>query len=182
LDNEELRDELLSCGQDTYISSGAEIKRPHLVEIGNHVAIDSGVYITTAAKIGDYVHISPYVTCVGGSSAMLTIDGFNTISAGARLICLGDEHLGEGLVGPLVPDEYKDRLLGGFIHVEKFASIATNAIVMPGVTISEGSVIGAGAIVTRDTEPWTIYVGSPARPLKLRPKENMLRFAQELGY
>lgn len=182
MDNEQLRTELISCGQDTYISPRAEIRRPHLVEIGNHVAIDSGVYITTAAKIGDYVHISPYVTSVGGAGAKLIIDGFNTISAGARLICMGDEHLGEGLVGPLIPDQYKDRLLGGFIHIEKFASIATNAIIMPGITIKEGCVIGAGAIVTQDTKPWTIYVGAPARALKIRPKENILRFAKELGY
>lgn len=182
MDNEGLRAELLNCGEDTYISSRAEIKRPHLVEIGNHVAIDSGVYITTAAKIGDYVHISPHVTCVGGATAEVIIEGFNTISAGARLICLGDEHLGEGLVGPLIPEKYKDKLLGGFIHVEKFASIATNAIVMPGVTIKEGSVVGAGAIVTRDTEPWTIYLGAPARAFKLRPSEKILRFAKEMGY
>ena len=182
MDNEGLRAALLTCGEDTYISSRAEITRPHLVEIGNHVAIDSGVYITTAAKIGDYVHISPYVTCVGGAAAKLVIEGFNTISAGARLICLGDEHLGEGLVGPLIPDKYKDRLLGGFIHVERFASIATNAIVMPGVTIKEGSVVGAGAVITHDTEPWTIYVGIPARATKPRPKEKILRFAKEMGY
>ena len=182
MDNKELRAELLSCGIDTYISPRAEIKRPHLVEIGNHVAIDSGVYITTAAKIGDYVHISPYVTCVGGAAAKLTTEGFNTISAGARLICLGDEHLGEGLVGPLVPDDFKDRLIGGFIHIEKFANIATNAIVMPGVTIKEGSVVGAGALMMQDTEPWTIYVGTPARALKVRPKENILRYAEQMGY
>ena len=172
----------MSCGQDTYISLRAEIKRPHLVEIGSHVAIDSGVYITTAAKIGDYIHIAPYVTCIGGASAKVVIEDFASIAAGARLICLGDEHLGEGLVGPTIPTPFKDKQVGGLIHIERFAGIGTNAIIMPGVTIKEGSVIGAGAIVTKDTKPWTIYVGAPARALKIRPKENMLRFAKELGY
>ena len=173
---------LKSCGEDVFISDMAEIKRPELVEIGNHVAIDSGVYITTAAQIGDYIHIAPYVTCIGGASANFVIEDFAGISAGARLICMGDEHLGEGLVGPTVPVPYKDKLVGGYIHVKRFAGIGTNAVIFPGLTIGEGSVIGAGSILTCDAEPWTIYVGSPARPVKKRRSDQMLAFAKELGY
>lgn len=173
---------LKSYGEDLFISPMAEIRRPELVEIGSHVAIDSGVYITTSAEIGDYIHISPYVTCIGGANAKLILENFAGISAGARLICLGDEHLGEGLVGPTIPDPYKDKLVGGFIHVNKFAGIGTNAVIFPGLTIGEGSVIGAGSILTCDTEPWTIYVGSPARPVKKRKSDKMLAFAKDLGY
>jgi galactoside O-acetyltransferase len=53
---------------------------------------------------------------------------------------------------------------------------------MPGVTIAEGSVIGACSLVTKDTEPWTIYMGVPARAVKIRKKEKMLQYAKELGY
>ena len=53
-------------GNDVYISDSCEIKRPHLCKLGNKVAIDSGFYCTTSLDIGDYVHISPYVTCIGG--------------------------------------------------------------------------------------------------------------------
>jgi hypothetical protein len=55
-------------GDDVVISDFAEIKRPHLVSIGNHAAIDSFVSITTRAEIGDYVHISPHVSVIGGST------------------------------------------------------------------------------------------------------------------
>jgi acetyltransferase-like isoleucine patch superfamily enzyme len=53
---------------------------------------------------------------------------------------------------------------------------------MPGVTLAEGCVIGANSLVTKDTEPWTIYMGSPAMPIKKRPKDKMLLYAKELGY
>jgi acetyltransferase-like isoleucine patch superfamily enzyme len=106
---------LRKCGEDVFISDNVEIRRPNLVEIGSHVAIDSGFYLTTAAQIGNYVHIAPYVTCIGGADAILEMGDFATLAAGVRLIVLGDEHLGAGLVGPVIPDPYKDRLVGGKI-------------------------------------------------------------------
>lgn len=168
---------LRNCGEDVYISNNVEIRRPNLVEIGSHVAIDNGFHLTTAAIIGSYIHIGPYVSCIGGANATLKLGDFSSIAAGARLIVLGDEHLGEGLVGPMIPTPYKDKLVGGEIRINKFAAVGTNAVVMPGITMREGSVLGAGSLLNRDTEPWTIYVGSPARAIKIRKKEKMIDFA-----
>ena len=58
----------------------------------------------------------------------------------------------------------------------------TNAVILPGVTLGEGSVISVGSVVTGDTEPRMIYAGTPARPSKAREKEKMLAKASELGY
>lgn len=171
---------LRKCGEDVYISNKVEIRRPNLVDIGSHVAIDSGFYLTTEATIGNYIHIGPYVSCIGGAKAILEMGDFSSIAAGARLIALGDEHLGVGLVGPTIPAPYKDKLVGGRIRIEKFAAVGTNAIVMPGVTLSEGSVLGAGSLLSRDTEPWTIYVGTPARAIKMRQKEKMIEYANQI--
>lgn len=46
--------------------------------------------------------------------------------------------------------------------------IATAAIVLPGVTIGEGAVIGAGSVVTRDVAPWSVVAGNPAKFIKKR--------------
>ena len=52
--------------------------------------------------------------------------------------------------------------------VRKRASIGSNATIMCGVTIGEGSLVGAGAVVTKDVPPDTIVAGNPARVLKRR--------------
>jgi hypothetical protein len=50
--------------------------------------------------------------------------------------------------------------------------IGHGAVIMPGVTIGTGAVVGAGAVVTKDVPPYTIVVGVPARPLRMRfPQE-----------
>jgi len=48
------------------------------------------------------------------------------------------------------------------------AWICARATVLPGVTIGEGSVVAAGALVTKDTEPWTVVGGNPAKAIGKR--------------
>ena len=51
--------------------------------------------------------------------------------------------------------------------------IATGAIVLPGVAIGDGAVVAAGAVVTKDVQPWTVVGGNPAKFIKKRVlKEN----------
>jgi acetyltransferase-like isoleucine patch superfamily enzyme len=173
---------LKKCGVDVFISDRVEIRRPNLVTVGSHVAIDSGVYITTEAQIGDYTHISPYVTVIGGAKSKLIVGDFVTIATGTRIIAGSDKFLGEGFTSVTAPEQYRDEVTLSTIEIKRFAGIGTNAVIMPGVTIAEGSVIGACSLVTKDTEPWTIYMGVPARPVKIRKKEKMLQYAKELGY
>jgi UDP-2-acetamido-3-amino-2,3-dideoxy-glucuronate N-acetyltransferase len=51
--------------------------------------------------------------------------------------------------------------------VKRGASIGTNATIIGGVTIGEYAIVGAGAVITKDVEPFSIYAGNPARRLKL---------------
>ncbi len=90
---------LRKSGTDVFISSHVEIRYPQLVNVGNHVAIDTGFYCTVQAGIGDYTHIGPYVTVIGGTEAKLLMKGFNTIGAGSRILCASDEFLGAGAGG-----------------------------------------------------------------------------------
>jgi len=60
--------------------------------------------------------------------------------------------------------------------------IGYRAIVLPGVTIGEGAVVGAGAVVTKDVEPYEIVAGNPARKIGSRSLENGLVFSYDLNY
>ena len=57
---------------------------------------------------------------------------------------------------------------GGDVVIGDRAWIAYRAIVLPGITIGEGAVVGAGAVVTHDVEPYTMVGGNPARLLRRR--------------
>jgi putative colanic acid biosynthesis acetyltransferase WcaF len=59
-------------------------------------------------------------------------------------------------------------LLRKKIVIEDYVWIGAGAFVAPGVTIGEGAVVGARAVVTKDVEPWTVVAGNPARPIKKR--------------
>lgn len=55
------------------------------------------------------------------------------------------------------------------IHIGKNVWIGANAMVLPGVTIGDGAVVAAGAIVTKDVPSNTIVAGIPAKPVKKVP-------------
>jgi acetyltransferase-like isoleucine patch superfamily enzyme len=57
---------------------------------------------------------------------------------------------------------------GGAISVGDRAWIGCRALILPGVCIGEGSIVGAGAVVSKDVEPFTIVAGNPARPIGTR--------------
>jgi acetyltransferase-like isoleucine patch superfamily enzyme len=174
---------LKQAGIDNFISPNVEIRRPALFSIGSHCAIDSGFYCTVTVEFGDYIHIGPHVTVIGGVQGLLRMGHFTNIAAGGRVVCGTDEYLGYGLIGPnSVPKELRDKLIFKPVIFENFANVGTNVVIHPGVTLAEGSVVGSCSLVTKDTEPWTIYAGTPARPIRMRPKEQMLSKARELGY
>lgn len=174
---------LRTVGEDVFISANVDIRRPNLLSVGSHVAIDTGFYITTEATLGDYIHIGPYVIVIGGPNTNLRVGNFVNITPGVKLLCASDSFSGGGLVSaPGIPDEFLNEIDFSSIIIEDFASICAGATVLPGVTIAEGSVIGANSLVTKNTEPWTVYAGSPARPIKKRPSEAMRKYAKELGY
>lgn len=53
-------------------------------------------------------------------------------------------------------------------RVARGASIGSGVVILPGVTIGEAALVGAGAVVTRDVAPGETVVGNPARPLEKR--------------
>ena len=168
-------------GIDFYINDDTVIKIKNHASFGNHVAIDKGFYCTTKLEVGDYVHIAPYCTVIGGKNGKFIMEDFTGLSAGCRIVCCGDDYISGHLMNPTVPIKYR-KVNNDKVILKRFSCLGTNCVVLPGVTIAEGSVIGANSLVTKSTEPWTVYVGSPARPIKKRSKELSYKFSKELGY
>jgi acetyltransferase-like isoleucine patch superfamily enzyme len=171
----------METGVDVYINDDVVIKHKHLTKIGSHVAIDKGFYCTTSLIVGDYVHISPYVTTIGGASSNVIIEDFCFVAAGSKLVAGSEIYSDDALIGATIPAKYRSLKLET-VKFERFSGCGVNCSILPGVTLAQGSVIGANSVVTRDTEPWTVYAGSPAVPIKLRPHDKILQFARELGY
>lgn len=51
--------------------------------------------------------------------------------------------------------------------------IGAGAMIKPEVTLGDGAVVAAGAVVTKDVDPYTIVAGTPAKPLRLRQPRNI---------
>jgi galactoside O-acetyltransferase len=171
---------LKSCGIDVRISKNVQIKYPELVSIGNHVAIDDFCIITTALEIGDYVHIAPFCSIIGGRNSSCTIEHFAGLSAGCRIICGSDDYLGSGLTNPTVPDIYHADLHIAPVVLQKHAVLGTNCVVHPGVTIGEGAAVGSCSLVKKNLDAWKVYVGMPAMCIKQREKERILKLEKQL--
>jgi len=97
---------LKRIGDDVRINEFAHIVRPELVEVGNHIAIDMWTYISTQLVLGDYIHIAPSVSIIGGAAASLVMEDFTNIGSGSRIVCASDDFL-QGLISPVVPVEHR---------------------------------------------------------------------------
>ena len=165
-------------GEDVLIHDTAIITRPELVDIGNHTAIDAYFYATTGMLLGNYVHISSHVSVIGGKAGLLIMENFSFISAGSRIVTVSDDFNGSGLVGSTIPEPYQSDHYGGNITFEEYSGLGSNVTVLPGVTIGEGSVVGANTVVTKSLEPWGVYLGN--KRMSDRPKEKILRLGRQL--
>ena len=91
--------------------------------------------------------------------AAVVIEDFAVISQDAEL-CGGTHDV----------DDINNRLVTTPIHIGRQAWVAAGAFVGPGCNLGEGAVLGARAVTMKSLEPWTIYVGNPARAVRLRSR------------
>jgi len=171
----------MNKGVDVIIDKDVVFKQIN-VTIGNHCSIDKGVYCTTNVSLGDYTHISPYVTIIGGKESFFVAKGYNNIMAGARIICGSDRFDDSGLFGAMIPKELKGRQIIKPVVMEEFSNIGTNAIVMPGSTLRKGVLLTAGSLLIGDTEEWGVYKGNPAVMVKKINPTKIIQNAKKLGY
>jgi acetyltransferase-like isoleucine patch superfamily enzyme len=109
------------------------------------------------------VHIGP--NCIIGPFA--TLDGRATLTIG-RNVNIAGEVLTIG--GHHAVDSSTAEGLLGEVVIEDNAWVAMRATILPGVTIHEGAYVAAGAVVTRDVEPYILAAGVPARKIRDRSR------------
>ena len=105
--------------------------------------------------MGEYACLSENVDCY--SVDEITIGNEATVSQGVKLCTAGHDIASRTM-----------ELTHHPITVRNSAWIAGWSLLLPGVTIGEGAVVAAGAVVTKDVEPWTVVGGNPAKFLKKR--------------
>lgn len=142
-------------------------------EIGEETRVWQFVVILNGAKIGKHCNI-----CAGALIEGDVIIGDNvTIKSGVYLWD-GTRIEDNVFIGPnatFTNDKYPrskcypPQFSG--IKVNKGASIGANATILPGVTIGEYAMVGAGAVVTKDVPPRTIVVGNPAKVIPSKQTE-----------
>ena len=74
------------------------------------------------------------------------------------------------IVAHLMPTPFLRKFIGGTefkkFRIARGAYIGVNAIILPGVTVGEGCIIGAGSVVTKDVPPYSVAVGNPAHVIR----------------
>lgn len=142
--------------------------------VGACSQIDDFVFLNIGLRceVGRNVHISSFCSIIGGGE--LRLDDFSGLSAGCRIVTGSDDFTGPWLTNPTVPAEFTnvDR---SFVWIKRHAVLGTNVVVLPGVTIGEGVAVGAGGVVRKDLEPWTIYAGTNPKPVGKRDKKAILK-------
>lgn len=150
-------------GDGVSIGPGANFRHPETFEIGNGVFIGANTYIQGRhdgrCSIGDHVWIGPQSYF---DARDLILEEYVGWGPGAKV--LGSEHTGIPLDTPIIRTDLEIRP----VRVEAWADIGTGAIILPGVTIGRASIVGAGAVVTRDVPPYTVVAGVPARVIRRR--------------
>ncbi len=119
-----------------------------------------GCHVGKGCFIGDNVKIDT------GHSDMITLEDSVSVAGGTRLLChqrdfshyfVGSDYMKLGYtVKPIV--------------LKKGCLIGMESLVLPGVTVGEGAIVGAGSLVTKDIPAWTVATGRPAKVVKEIPQ------------
>lgn len=168
-----------SIGENVTIYEPVAIIEPESIVLGSNIIISEFSFLAggLGLYLGNYIHIAAH-TCISGGGYCILQD-FVGLSAGVRLITSSENVDGSGLTNPTIPQEFR-AIHRSFVNCEKHSFLSTNVVVHPGVTIGEGAVVGSGSIVTKDLEPWGVYLGTPVRRIKERPKEKIFEMENEL--
>lgn len=149
----------------------------HLARAISHPNIEVGdyTYYSDFEPVEDYAaRIAPYI--YPGSPERLVIGRFVQIANGVRFITASANHPMKGfstypfaVFNPDTMGAYVDEVAGyGDTVVGNDVWLGYGATVLPGVTIGDGAIIGAKAVVSRDVPPFAVVAGNPADVRRMR--------------
>lgn len=132
------------------------------------VSIGRGSTIHMGAKFYDTGRITIGRDTLIGEGA--TLDGRDRLIIGDH-VDIASEVMLYNAEHDVHDPEFK--AISGPIVIENYVFIGPRAIVLPGVTVKEGAVVGAGAVVTKDVPAYTIVGGVPAKKIAERKAKNL---------
>lgn len=156
-------------GANVKISDKASIYNPELMEIGDDSRIDDFCVISGKVIIGQNVHIAVFCN-VGGGEVGVTLEDFCGLAYGCHVFAQSDDYSGRTLTNPTVPDKFKNETKLP-VYIKRHSIVGVSSVILPGVTLEEGTSVGAMSLVTKSTEEWSVYFGVPAKRLKTRKRE-----------
>lgn len=140
--------------------------------IGNFVMIRSSTVIGEGCTIGSYVDIEGEVVIgnhVSLQSGVYVTRGViieDDVFCGPRVITMNDKRIVHRRPG-LVWERAAPRIL-------RAARVGGGSVLLPGVTVGENAMVGAGSVVTRDVPDRAIVVGNPARVVGTVPDDQLI--------
>jgi acetyltransferase-like isoleucine patch superfamily enzyme len=126
--------------------------------------------ITNRISIGRNVIIRPGTQLAGplDEDAELVVEDDVLIGPGAYIVC--DNHQ---FLDPIVPIIRQGNRKSLSVRIKRGAWLGARVTVLPGVTIGENAVVGAGAVVTRSVPARSVAVGNPARVVRMATEQSV---------
>lgn len=163
-------------GYNVKISRKCSIYESSNMTIGNNVRIDDFCILSGKIQLGNNIHIAAYSALYGGTDGIY-VEDFANLSSRVSVYSVSDDYSGETMTNPMIPEKYKN-VQSAPVFIGRHSIIGSNAVVLPGVIVSEGSSFGSFSFINHDSEPWSINVGIPFKKIKDRSK-NLLQLENE---
>ncbi|MDQ7047613.1 MAG: acyltransferase [Sulfurovum sp.] len=156
-------------GTNVKVSDKASIYNYEQIEIGDNSRIDDFCVISGKIQIGRNVHIAPFCLVAGGEEGII-LEDFSGLAYNVQIFTQSDDYSGKTLTNPTIQEKYKNEFKKEII-IGKHSIVGAASLIMPGVILAEGTAVGAMSLIRKNTEPWGIYLGNPAKKLKNRSKD-----------
>jgi galactoside O-acetyltransferase len=159
-----------SLGRDVRIDESAIFYGADRITVGSHVRIDAYAVISAGEggiEIGDHVHIATFVAISG--AATIVLRDFSGLSGRVSIYSSNDDYHGEGLTGPTVPMKFR-KVKTAPVTIGRHVVVGANSVILPGVTIGDGSAVGALSLVKHDIPAFAVAAGIPVRVFRERSR------------